>query len=95
MVRPWLEILFAAFAGMYASTLTGSVTMALVGAYSAVVLVKLFNSSGLWLAFSLLAELGEMATLLAPLLGPVVVYSVLITAVWLGLYRQAKKLRTE
>jgi hypothetical protein len=94
-VRPWLEIIFAAFAGMYASTLASSAMMALVAAYGAVVLVKIFNSGGLWLAVALLAELDETATLLMPTLGPIVIYMLLITAVWLGLYRQAKILRTE
>ncbi|MBE2223159.1 MAG: hypothetical protein IAF02_16575 [Anaerolineae bacterium] len=95
MLRPWLEIIFAAFVGMYASTLAGSVMMALVGAYSAVVLVKLFNSSGMWLAVSFLANLHETWSLLLTVLAPLVIYILLITAVWLGLLQQAKKLRTE
>ncbi|MCZ7669715.1 MAG: hypothetical protein M5U34_22340 [Chloroflexi bacterium] len=94
-LRPWLEIIFAAFVGMYASTLAGSVMMALVGAYSAVVLVKLFNSGALWLAVSLLAELDETLSLLLTVLAPIVIYLLLITAVWFGLFQQAKKLRTE
>lgn len=95
MLRPWLEIFFAAFAGMYASTLASSAMMALVAAYGMIVLVKIFNSGGLWLGVSLLAELDETATLLLPTLGPIIIYMLLITAVWLGLYQQAKKLRTE
>jgi len=94
-LRPWLEIIFAAFAGMYASTLASSAMIALVAAYGAVVLVKIFNSGGLWLGVSLLAELDETATLLLPTLGPIVMYMLLITAVWLGLYQQATKMRTE
>jgi hypothetical protein len=94
-LRPWLEIIFAAFAGMYASTVAGTAMMALVAAYIAVVLVKIFNSGALWLAISLLAELGETATLLLPTLIPVVIYMLLITAVWLGLLHQAKRMRTE
>ncbi len=39
-LRPWLEIIFAAFVGMYASTLASSAMMALVAAYGAVVLVR-------------------------------------------------------
>jgi ABC-type transport system involved in multi-copper enzyme maturation permease subunit len=95
MLRPWLEIFFAAFAGMYASTLANSAMIALVAAYGTVILVKLFNSSGLWLAVSLLANLDDTATLLLPTLAPIVIYMLLITAVWLGLYQQAKKMRTE
>ena len=94
-LKPWLEIIFAAFAGMYASTLASSAMMALVAAYGAVVFVKIFNSSGLWLAITFLAELDDPASLLMPTLGPIVIYILLITAVWLGLYQQAKKLRTE
>jgi hypothetical protein len=94
-LRPWLEIIFAAFVGMYASTLASSAMIALVAAYGAVVLVKIFNSSGLWLGVTLLAELDDTATLLLPTLGPIVIYGLLITAVWLGLYQQATKMRTE
>jgi hypothetical protein len=94
-LRPWLEIIFAAFAGMYASTVASSAMMALVAAYGAVVFVKIFNSGALWLAISLLAELNETATLLLPTLVPVVIYLLLITAVWLGLVQQGKKMRTE
>ncbi len=94
-LRPWVEITFAAFVGMYASTLASTAMMALVAAYSIVILVKIFNSSGLWLAVALLAELGESASLLLSTLMPIVIYSLLITAVWLGLYRQARILRTE
>ena len=94
-VRPWVEIIFAAFVGMYASTLASSAMMALVAAYGTIVLVKIFNSGGLWLAVVLLAELDEMASMLIPTLAPIVVYLLLITAVWIGLYRQAKILRTE
>lgn len=95
ILRPWLEIIFAAFVGMYTSTLAGSVMMALVGAYSAVILVKLFNSSAVWLVVSYLAELQETGSLLLTLLAPLLIYILLITAVWLGLLHQAKKLRTE
>jgi hypothetical protein len=94
-LRPWLEIIFAAFVGMYASTLASSVMLALVGAYSVVILVKIFNSSGLWLAVSFLASQDETVTLLLTILAPLMIYLLLITAVWLGLVQQAKKLRTE
>ena len=94
-VRPWLEIIFAAFVGMYASTLASSAMMALVAAYSAVVLAKIFNSGGLWLMVGFFAELGDTAVLLLTMMGPIIVYLLLITAVWLGLFRQAEKLRTE
>lgn len=94
-LRPWIEIIFAAFVGMYASTVASTAMMALVSAYGAVILAKLFNSSGLWLAVVLLAELDEPLSMLIPTLMPIVIYGLLITAVWLGLYRQAKKMRTE
>jgi ABC-type transport system involved in multi-copper enzyme maturation permease subunit len=94
-VRPWLEIIFAAFVAMYASTLSRSAMTALVAAYGAVILVKMFNSGGMWLTVSLLVELGGAETVLLLVLAPIAVYMLLITAVWLGLFRQAKKLRTE
>jgi len=92
MIRPWTEIVFAAFIGLYVSTLVESAMMALVGAYTAVVLVKLFNNSGLWLALILWTGAGETPALVLPTVGPVLVYGLAITAVSLGLWQQAKKL---
>lgn len=92
MLRPWAEVIFAACIGLYVSTVVESAMMALVGAYTAVVLLKLFNSSGLWLAAALLTEAGETAALVLPTIGPVIVYGLAITAVGFGLFQQAKKL---
>lgn len=90
-VRPWLEILFAGFMGMFASTRVRSATMALAGSYTAVVLVKLFNSSLLWLAISSLFELDETALVISGV-GPTAVYALAIVLLGLTLLRQAKKL---
>ncbi|MCA9873290.1 MAG: hypothetical protein KC441_06535 [Anaerolineales bacterium] len=92
MLRPWTEVIFAAFVGLYVSTVVESAMMALVGAYTAVVLLKLFNSSGFWLAAVLLANGGGATSLVLPTVGPVLVYGLAITAVLLGLMQQAKKL---
>ena len=92
MLRPWTEVIFAAFIGLYVSTVVDSAMMALVGAYTAVILLKLFNNSGLWLAAVLLTDGGETTSLVLPTVGPVLVYGLAITAVLLGLMQQAKKL---
>lgn len=91
-VRPWSEVIFAAFVGMFMSTVVQSAMIALVGAYSVIALVKLFNSSALWLAALLLLNPNSSNNLLPTTLGPVLVYGLLITAVWLGIVQQAKKL---
>jgi hypothetical protein len=95
MIRPWAEILFAALVGLLMSASASSATLALVGAYAIIVLLKLFNSSGVWLAVLLLAEAGPSATLVVPMIGPVMVYVGLVTAVAFGLFHQLKKLSYE
>lgn len=48
VVRPWAEIAYAAVVGMLLSTLTTSSRTALAGAYTAVVAMKVLNTSVLW-----------------------------------------------
>lgn len=92
MLRPWLELFFAAFIGMYFSTIASSGMIALVGSYAVLALVKLFNSSGLWAVALVLAQAESATTMLWSLLGPVLLYGVGITAVALGISHQAKKM---
>ncbi|MCB9006258.1 MAG: hypothetical protein H6656_02540 [Ardenticatenaceae bacterium] len=49
LIRPWVEVLFAAFIGMYISTWVRSATYALAGSYVIVVLMKIFSNSAIWL----------------------------------------------
>ena len=91
-LRPWLEVILAAVIGLYMSTVVESAMMALVAAYTAVVLLKLFNNSALWLAVLFYTEAGETAVMLLPTVGPLVVNGLLVTAVAIGLTQQAKKL---
>jgi ABC-type transport system involved in multi-copper enzyme maturation permease subunit len=93
-VRPWLEILFAGTAGMYVSTRARSATLALVASYTAVVMMKLFNSSSLWIGvFGLLDQ--EETMLLAGSVGPVLVYAFIIAGLLFGLSQQANRLSYE
>ncbi|MBK8933828.1 MAG: hypothetical protein IPM76_16235 [Chloroflexi bacterium] len=92
MLRPWAEVMFAALIGLYTSTVVESAMMALVGAYTAVILLKIFNNSGLWLALLLLNNANETLSLVLPTVGPLLIYGLVITAVWFGLSHQAKKL---
>lgn len=48
-VRPWLEVLFAALAGMWNGIWIRSAVLALVASLTAVFLFKLLNSSLLWM----------------------------------------------
>mgnify|MGYP003377492457 FL=1 len=66
--------------------------MALVGAYTAVILLKIFNNSGLWLALLLLNNANETLSLVLPTVGPLLIYGLVIPAVWFGLFHQAQKL---
>ena len=91
-VRPWLEVLFAGFVGMIASTLVKSATTALVASYTAVVLTKLFNSSLIWLGVASLFDTSDLLPFVLSGLGPTAVYIVAIVGLWVGLLRQADRL---
>ncbi len=92
MLRPWLEILFAAFIGMYFSALVRSATIALASAYTAVVLFKLFNSSGVWILGSTALNVDEALLVINGIIGPVALYMVAILLLWVGIIGQAKKM---
>jgi hypothetical protein len=81
IVRPWLEVGFAALAGLFISTWVRSATMALSGSYIAVVLMKLFNGSLLWSAVLRLLHQDE-AILWASSVGPILVYAVAVAVLW-------------
>lgn len=92
ILRPWLEILFAAFAGMYLSTWVRSATMALAGTYAGVVAFKVFNSSSLWLVILGVLGLSETTLFLGGTVGPAAVYALATAALWLGLVHRAREL---
>jgi hypothetical protein len=91
-IRPWLEILFAAFVGMMMSTLIHSATTALAASYTAVFLTKVFNSSLIWLGVASLTGADEVLSFALSGLGPTAVYVVAIVGLFVGLMRQADKL---
>jgi len=94
VARPWLEVLFAGTVGMYVSTRASSATMALVGSYTAVVMLRLFNSSSLWIGVLSLLNQQEVM-LLAGSVGPVFVYVLITVGLLLGLVSQANRLSYE
>lgn len=91
VIRPWLEVVFAACTGMLISTWTRSGTMALIGSYTTVVLIKIGNSSALWLLMSTLLG-GNDIILLTSTLGPTFVYMLVTTGVIMGLLYRANRL---
>ncbi len=94
LLRPWLEILFAAFAGMFLSIILRSATTALIAAYTAVVLFKLFNSNTAWLAIANFVG-ADGSFFLVSLIGPTLIYGAAVLLLWLGIVRQARKLADE
>jgi hypothetical protein len=91
--RPWIEILFAAFLGMYASTWVRSETLALAASYGALILAKII----IWLAGSALPLLaldytGEVPLVLVVSSVPVILYGVATAALLFGLFHRAQKL---
>jgi len=91
VLRPFLEILFAGMTGMYISTRLHSSTTALAGSYAAVVLMRVFNSSLVWIAVSKLLNFGGI-NFVNSSVGPTVVYALAVVGIMLGLIRQADKL---
>ncbi len=93
ILRPWSEILFAAFAGLFFSTAVGSATMALVSTYALVVIFKLFNSSPLWLGLFTLSDINsDIAMFAMGSVGPTAVYILAIIVLWLGIFYQASRI---
>jgi ABC-type transport system involved in multi-copper enzyme maturation permease subunit len=94
VIRPWLEIGFAAFVGMFASTWVRSATMALAASYIAVVLMKLFNSTVLWAG--VLGLMGARETIFAASsLGPTAVYALALILLGWGISYRADKMSEE
>lgn len=80
LLRPLIEVATAAVLGLTMSLLTTSAVLALVASYSAVILLKLFNSSVLWgMAASQVSD-SRTTAFLASSLAPVLVYG-LVSAV--------------
>jgi hypothetical protein len=94
IVRPWLEVGFAAFTGMFISLWVRSATMALSGSYIAVVMMKLFNGSLMWTAVLGLFNQDE-AILWASSVGPTAVYAVAVALLWRGIGWRAERMNEE
>lgn len=92
LIRPWAEVLFAAFTGMYLSTWVRSATYALAGSYTIVVLMKLFSNSGIWLGIWSLLGVNDNGMLTGSILSPAIVYGTAVLLLWWGIVRQANKL---
>lgn len=92
LIRPWVEVLFAAFIGMYLSTWVRSATYALAGSYVIVVLMKLFSNSAIWLAIWRLVGIDDGGSLTGSILTPAIVYGTAVLLLWWGIVRQAGKL---
>ena len=92
LIRPWVEVLFAAFIGMYLSTWVRSATYALAGSYVIVVLMKLFSNSAVWLGIWTLLGVDDGGMLTGSILSPAIVYGTAVLLLWWGIVRQANKL---
>jgi ABC-type transport system involved in multi-copper enzyme maturation permease subunit len=95
--RPWLEVLFAAFLGLYLSTWIRSATMALAATYAGIVLVKVANSFLVWLAvLSILDSLGVTSRNygygLSAAVGPTLVYFGATAVLCGGLFQRAERI---
>lgn len=89
LLRPWLEILFAAFVGMFISTWTHSATTALASSYALIMIVRVLNSSALWLVVGSALGLGEVGMLSMGMVGPLVLYGLLLAGLAWGIFYRA------
>ena len=92
LIRPWVEVLFAAFVGMYLSTWVRSATYALAGSYALLVLMKIFSNSAIWLGIWSLFGAENSVMLTGGMLSPTILYGTAVLLLWRGIVRQAKKL---
>ena len=94
LLRPWVEVLFAAFVGMYISTWVRSSTYALAGSYTLVIIMKMVSNNAIWLGIWSLFNVGEGGTLAGSVLSPAILYGTAVLFLWWGIVRQANKLST-
>jgi hypothetical protein len=92
LIRPWAEVMFAAFIGLYLSTWVRSSTYALAGSYTIVVLMKMFSNSAIWLGIWSLLGVDDGGMLTGSILSPAIVYGTAVLLLWWGIVRQANKL---
>lgn len=92
LIRPWAEVLFAAFIGMYISTWVKSARYALAGSYVLVVLMKAFSNSAIWLGIWSLFGVDDGIMITGSILSPAILYGTAVLLLWWGIVRQAKKL---
>jgi len=92
LIRPWVEVLFAAFIGMYLSTWVRSSTYALAGSYTIVVLMMIFSNNAIWLGIWSLFGANDSGMLTGSILSPAIVYGTAVIFLWWGIVRQANKL---
>ena len=92
VLRPWLEIFFAAVLGMFSSTWVRSSTMALVGSYSGIMIVKLFNNTITWAGFGSVAGFSENSLFVSGIIGPSIGYAVLIVGLLFGIALRANRM---
>lgn len=94
VLRPWLEIGFAAFVGMFISTWVRSSTMALAASYIAVVLLRMLNSTSFWALVAGMMGASE-SVFVASSLGPTAVYAIALLVLGWGIYWRAGRMSEE
>lgn len=92
--RPWIEILFAGFLGMYVSTWFPTPTLALATSYGALILMKVtvWLSAGLLPLALLDSRVREMAVVFASSAAPVLLYGLATAGLLFGLFHRVQKM---
>jgi ABC-type transport system involved in multi-copper enzyme maturation permease subunit len=91
--RPWIEILFAAFLGMYVSTWIRSQTLALATSYGALIFMKVIVwVVAIFLPLLLVLDLREGLLLGVTSSLPVILYGLATAGLLFGLFHRAQKL---
>ena len=93
--RPWLEVLFAAMAGLLASMYMRSTMMALIAAYAFIIILKLFNNGTVWYFVPAWLGADELISYMMSVVGPTAVYTVSVIGLGIGTLWRANRMGYE
>lgn len=90
VVRPWLEIIFAAFWSMYMGLWIDSSTGALVSSYAGIFAFRIVNSTILWLGLLTFVGVGNDYSVNISASGPLLVYATAIPLMAALIFKKAE-----
>lgn len=90
VLRPWLEIFFSAFIGMYVSTWIKSAPLVLATSYGCILGFKMMNNVFLWYALFDAFDIREVTAVTLVTISPTIVYLISLPLLVFGIIKRAK-----